>query len=147
MSTEEENKVLVRRFYDLLNLRDLDSVFELFDPGWISHYTTGNKSLEENRQFWPTIYTAFPDISLTFNHMVAEGDKVAFQDILRGTHKGEFMGIAPTGKKVEMISTCIVRIANGKLMESWCTLDELRLMQQLGAIPEQFRWGNTQELI
>ena len=136
MSTEEENKVLIRRFYDLLNLRDLDSVFELFDQGWISHYTTGNKSLEENRQFWPTLYTAFPDISFAFNHMVAEEDKVAFQDILRGTHKGEFMGIAPTGKKVEMINTCIVRIANGKLMESWCTLDELRLMQQLGAMPE-----------
>ncbi len=143
MSIEEENKALIRRLYDLFNLRDLDSVYEMMDPGWISHYTTGDRSMEENKQFWPTIYTAFPDLSLAVNHLIAEGDKVAFQDILRGTHKGEFMGIAPTGKKIEMISTCIVRIANGKFMESWCTLDELRLMQQLGVIPEQFKWAKT----
>lgn len=137
MSIEEENKALVRQFYDLLNLKKLDTVFELLDPGFVSHYSTGDKSLEINRQFWPTFYTAFPDIKLTFNHMVAEGDKVAFQEYLTGTHKGEFMGIAATGRKVELINTCIVRIANCKLMESWCTMDDLRLMQQLGVFPKQ----------
>ena len=137
MSIEEENKALIRRFYDLLNLPDLDAVFELFDPGFVSHYSTGDRSLESNKKLWPTFYTAFPDIKLTFNHLIAEGDKVALQECWTGTHKGEFMGIAPTGKKVELINTCIIGIANGKFMESWCTIDELRLMQQLGVIPKQ----------
>ena len=131
----EENKALVRRFCELENRGEVDALFELLDPGYVSHYTTGDVPLEQAKQFWPTFYTAFPDISFTIEHMVAEGDKVAIREIVTGTHKGEFMGIAPTGNKVETINTCIIRIAGGKLVESWCTLDELRLMQQLGVIP------------
>lgn len=137
MSVEEENKALIRRFYDLWNLPDWDAVFELCDPAWVSHYSSGDKSLEENKQFWPTFYKAFPDIRFSFKHLIAEGDKVAFQEYWTGTHRGEFIGIAATGRRVELITTCIIRIANGKLMESWCTIDELRLMQQLGVIPKQ----------
>lgn len=133
----EENKALIRHYYDLLNERELDAVFELFSPEWVSHYTDHDMSLEQNKQFWPTLYTAFPDISFTMEHMVAEGDKVAFQETVTGTHKGEFMGIAPTGNKVETINTCIIRIAGGKLAESWCTIDSMRMMQQLGIIPTQ----------
>ena len=136
MSIEEENKALIHRFYDLLNLPDLDAVFELFDPGWVSHYTTGDRSLEQNKQFWPTFYNAFPDIKFTYKHLIAEEDKVALQEYWTGTHKGQFMEIAPTNRKVELINTCIIRIANGKFMESWCTIDELRLMKQLGIVPE-----------
>ncbi len=133
----EENKAVVRRFCELENRGEVDALFELLAPGYISHYPTGDVPLEQAKQFWPTFYTAFPDISSTMEHMVAEGDKVAFRETWTGTHKGEFMGIPPTGKKVEMINTCIIRIADGKFAESWCTLDELHLMQQLGAIPKQ----------
>jgi predicted ester cyclase len=136
MSIEEDNKALIRRFYDLWNLPDWDAVFELCDSGYVSHYSSGDKSLEENKRFWPTFYKAFPDIKLSVNHLIAEGDKVAFQEYLTGTHEGEFMGIAATRRKVELVNTCIARIANDKFMESWCTIDELRLMQQLGVIPE-----------
>ena len=133
----EENKALVRRFCELENRGDVDALWELLAPGYVSHYTTGDFLWEQNKQFFPTFYTAFPDISFTMEHMVAEGDKVAFQETWTGTHKGEFMGIPPTGKKVEMINTCIIRIADGKYAESWCTLDQLHLMQQLGVIPKQ----------
>jgi len=133
----EENKALVRRFCELENRGDVDGLFEILAPGYVSHYTTGDLPLEQAKPFWPTFLTAFPDICFTMEHMVAEGDKVAFRETWTGTHKGEFMGIPPTGKKVEMINTCIIRIADGKFAESWCTLDELHLMQQLGAIPEQ----------
>ena len=133
----EENKEVVRRFFELENQGNLDALFELLAPGYVSHYTTGDSSREQNKKSWPTLWTAFPDICFTMEHMVAEGDKVAFRETVTGTHKGEFMGIPPTGKKVETINTCIIRIADGKFAEGWATLDTLRLMQQLGAIPSQ----------
>ena len=82
-------------------------------------------------------FAAFPDASATIEDMVAEGDKVAVRVTWRATHKGEFMGITPTGKQIEMTNTLIFRIADGKLVENWATIDELRLMRQLGVIPEQ----------
>lgn len=133
----EENKALFLRFYELLNLGEFDKLFELFDPGYISHYTTRDSSLEENKQSWPMLHTAFPDITYTVEHIVAEGDKVAYQETVTGTHQGEFLGIPPTGKKIETINTCIMKITGGKFAECWATLDELRLMQQLGVIPSQ----------
>jgi len=132
----EENKALVHSFTELENQGDMDGLFELLAPGYISHYSTGDRTVEQNRQFWPMIWNAFPDIHFTLEHMVAEGDLVAFQETFTGTHKGEFMGIPPTGKKVKIINTCIIRIANGKYAEGWCTLDDFNLMQQLGDIPK-----------
>lgn len=132
----EENKALVRRFCELENRGEVDALFELLDPGYVSHYTTGDVPLEQAKQFWPTFYTAFPDICLTMEHMVAEGDKVAFQETWRGTHKGEFHGIAPTGKKIEMTNANIFRIDAGRCAEGWNVTD-MRLMQQLGVIPKQ----------
>ena len=66
--------------------------------------------------------------------MVAENDLVAYQVIIKGTHKDQFMGIAPTGNKIEIVDTSIKKIKNGKLAESWGTIDSLGLMQQLGII-------------
>ena len=137
MSNIEENKALVMHFNKLENKGDLEALFDLFAPGYVSHYNTGDSSLEQNRKIWPTIWEAFPDITFTIEQMVAEGDKVAFQETWIGTHKGEFMGIAPTGKKVRMMNAGIIRIANGKFQESWFTLDEFGLMQQLGVIPKR----------
>ena len=102
----------------------------------MSQYSSGDRSLEENKQFWPTFYTAFPDIKFSIKHLIAEGDKAAFQEHWTGTHKADFMGAAPTGRRVELTNTCIIRIASGKFIESWCTINKLRLMQQLGVIPE-----------
>jgi predicted ester cyclase len=136
MSHIEENKALVMRFNELENQGDMEELFELFAPGYVSHYNIGDSTLEQNKQSWPAIWKAFPDIKFTIEIMVAEGDKVAFRETMTGIHKGEFRGIAPTGKKVKMINTCIMRIANGKFQESWCTLDEYGLMKQLGFVPE-----------
>ncbi len=67
--------------------------------------------------------------------MIAEGDKVVVRGTWSGTHKGEFMGIAPTGKSVSFGVIDIVRIAGGKVVEHWGQMDNLRMMQQLGVIP------------
>ena len=134
----KENKALIRRAYELMNRRELDAYFELLSPDYIEHHTTmGDSSLEQIIQGVPTFFTAFPDIHATIEDMLAEGDRVAIRVIWRGTHKGDFMGIAPTGNKIEMTNTAIFRIADGKWAETWATTDDLRLIQQLGVIPKQ----------
>jgi len=131
----KENKALVRRAYKLSTLKDMDAFFEFLAPGYVEHFPTGDISMKQLKQGIPEFFTAFPDIHITIEDMVAEGDKVAVLMTSRGTHKGEYMGIPPTGNRIEMRNTCIIRIANGKLAEWWGTLDGLRMMQQLGVIP------------
>jgi predicted ester cyclase len=66
---------------------------------------------------------------------VAEGDRVVTRWTAQGTHKGELMGMAPTGKRVTLTATDIDRIANGKVVECWSSLDGAAMMQQMGIVP------------
>ena len=79
--------------------------------------------------------SAFPDLNATIEDMVAEGDKVAIRITWKGTQKGDFMGVPPTGKSVSFGVMDIVRVAEGKCVEHWGETDFMGLMQQLGAIP------------
>lgn len=81
--------------------------------------------------------TAFPDTHFTIDDMIAEGDRVAIRWTVRATHRGEFEGIAPTGKPVTVTGTMVARIANGKLVEGWQNFDALGLLQQIGAIQQR----------
>lgn len=78
---------------------------------------------------------AFPNYDLIADDIVAEADKVVVRATFRGTHKGKFFGIAPTGKEVSVSVMLIYRIAGGKIVEHWMNADQVSLMQQLGAIP------------
>jgi steroid delta-isomerase-like uncharacterized protein len=78
---------------------------------------------------------AFPDLELTIQGTVAEGDLVAIRWIAQGTHKGDLFGIAPTGKQATVTGITIDRHAGGKIAESWTNWDTLGLLQQLGAVP------------
>jgi predicted ester cyclase len=78
---------------------------------------------------------AFPDLRFTAEDIIAEGDKVAARYTMRGTHQGEFMGVAPTGNRIEVTGIDIVRFEGGKMVEHWANSDELGMMQQLGVIP------------
>jgi steroid delta-isomerase-like uncharacterized protein len=85
-----------------------------------------------------TLYTnAFPDLHFTVDDMIDAGDKVVVRWTSTGTHKGEFRGTAPTGKKFQVTGTTICRFSNGKIAEQWVTWDALGLMQQLGMIATQ----------
>jgi predicted ester cyclase len=130
----EENKAAVRHVYDLCTQKNIVALFELYTPGYIEHTRKGDISLEQVKKTTSMFFTAFPDSSFTVDNMVAESDKVAYQVTIKGTHKGLYMGIAPTGNKIEMIDTSIKRITNGKFAESWGTLDIMSLMKQLGMI-------------
>ena len=135
MSTEK-NKALVRHVIELWNRRDLDAFFEILSPNYVEHLPSGDISREQIKDYARTFFTAFPDIHFTIEEMIAEGDKVAVLLKWKGTHKGEYMNISPTGKKIEITVANVIRIVDRKWVEFWNVTD-MRLIQQLGAIPYQ----------
>jgi predicted ester cyclase len=135
----KENKAIIRRIYEHYNRRELDNYLEVFTPEYVEHYPNMDMPLERAMEAGKAFIVAFPDVISTIEDIIAEGDKVAFRVTHRGTHKGVFMGIAPTGKKIEMTNTVMGRISGGKWAECWTTMDMFNLMQQIGAIPKRER--------
>jgi steroid delta-isomerase-like uncharacterized protein len=135
----EQNKAVVRRFYDeFLNGRNMAVADELIAPDCV-FYMGGNpepiRGPDGYRRTLAMLTTAFPDIQWTVEDMVAEDDKVAERPVGRGTHLGEFMGVPPTGKPIELRGIAILRLADGKIVENWGMPDMLGLLQQIGALP------------
>jgi len=122
----QENKDIVQRFFEEASVKgNLDIVDELGHANFVYHGTGGIElhGLERLKKVLQASFKAFPDIQLTIGHMVAEGDKVATRFELTGTHQGEYLGMAPTGKKVTWWAMQICRIEEGKLVEVWRTED------------------------
>ena len=132
MSTEK-NKTIQRRFQDIWNKGDFSIIEEIWDKDFVNHNVKA-KGFESIRQFVTVYHNAFPDVEFKIDDQIAEGDKVVMHYTITGTHKGDFQGIAPTGKSIKITGIAIHRIANGKIVEIWANWDALGLMQQLGAI-------------
>jgi len=136
--TTQDNKALVRRvFEEIWNRGNLEALDELFAP---EHIGYDNKTgpvhgLEGAKQFFSTWLAAFPDAQFRIEDQLAEGDKVATRWTARGTHQGHLQGMAPTSQPVTVTGITILRIADGKIAESWSNSDTLGMMQQLGVIP------------
>ncbi|MFN2137839.1 MAG: ester cyclase [Candidatus Promineifilaceae bacterium] len=81
--------------------------------------------------------SAFPDMDVQVTQLVAEDDMVAIRLAVRGTQQGEFLGLSPTGRPIQMNGAAFFRVAGGKIVEAWSFPDLFGVMQQLGAIPEQ----------
>ncbi len=137
MSTEENKAMLRRNCEEAFNKGDLAVADENIAPNYVYHGSGGQefKGPEGFKQFVTMLRTAFPDLHLTVEDMVAEGDKVAHRLTLRGTHKGDLMGIAPTGKQVTTTAITISRFVGGKEVEAWSSMDLLGMMQQMGVAP------------
>ena len=137
MSTEQ-NKDLVRRFYEeVFNKKNLAAIDEFVDPHIVEHDLPPGlpAGSEGTRQFIGMYLSAIPDLHLTAEDIIAEGDKVVVRLTYHGTHRGELMGIPPTGKQATVTGIQVVRIANGRIVENWINFDALGLLQQLGVIP------------
>ncbi len=134
----EENKALVRRdLEEVWSQGKLDVIDEIFAADYVGHMP-GSPDIhgpEEDKQYVTIYRIAFPDMQLTIEEMIAEGDKVAVRWTFTGTHKGELMGIPPTGVQVAMTGISIGRFAGGKFVEGWDYADALGMFQQLGAVP------------
>jgi steroid delta-isomerase-like uncharacterized protein len=132
----EENRALLRRVIEEgLNQHNLALLDELYaDCVWYSP-ATGELKGEALKQYLASILAAFPDIRYTIEDLVAEGDKVVIRWSGTGTHQGEFMGLAPTGKQMTTSGTDTYRIVEGKIVEYRGQWDFLGFLQQLGALP------------
>ncbi len=136
----EQNKAIIRRFWDEVgNKGNLAVVDELLATDCVLHGFLGGeiRGPEGLKQYTSMTLAAFADLHVTVEDEITEGDKVVTRYSARGTHKGEIMGIPPTGKQVAWTGIVITRIAGGKVIEAWANIDRLGLMQQLGAIPSQ----------
>jgi steroid delta-isomerase-like uncharacterized protein len=136
----ESNKNVVRRlFEEVWNKGNLQVTDDLFTPNYAHHDTStpdvGRGPDSEKKR--ATLYrTAFPDMRLTIEDLIAEGETVMARWSCKGTHKGDLSGIPPTGTQVSMTGVSVARFTNGKMSEGWVNWDALGLMQQLGAVPD-----------
>jgi len=136
----DQNKALARRaIEEVWNQANLGLIDELVAPNATFHDANvpgGTFSGPEGMKQLVQIYRgAFPDVRMTINDQIAEGDQVVTRWTATGTHKGELMGIAPTGKYATVTGVDIDRYQDGKVVEAWASYDMLGLLQQLGVVP------------
>jgi steroid delta-isomerase-like uncharacterized protein len=129
----EENKVIVRNFLEALNKQDLSLLDDFVAADYFDH-TNNFKGLDNVKQAITTFYKAFPDFNVKIEDIIAEGDKVWVHDIETGTHKGEYHGIAPSGKKITFACVDIFKVMDGKIAEAWHIYDFIDFYKQLGII-------------
>ena len=134
-STSHSNIELVRTAFAALGRKDVDAVVKLMPPDFLINLA-GMPSQKRGTDAWrkhaEILFTAFPDIQVRIEDIFAGEDKVAVRVRFTGTHAGEFLGIQPTGKKIDYESNELYRIAGGKIAEEWICSDMLTLMAQIG---------------
>ena len=139
----QENKSIASSLYDgVWNKRKLELVDQLISPSHALH-----DPIVSGSQVGPELYkhrvrqmtTGFPDLRITIEDTIAEKEKLVVSWVISGTHKGEFMEIPATGRKISVEGITIHHIQNGKILDSYARWDVLDLMRQLGAVPTQVR--------
>ena len=139
-----QNKRICHRFFEeLLNKGRLSVIDELVDPNLLSHdpfpgQAPGSQGLKDTTKLF---MKAFPDMRVIFKDTIAEGDKVMNRFTVKGTHKGNFMGIKPSGRKIAYEEIIILRLKDQKIVEHWALADALTLMQQIAPQAEKKKSG------
>lgn len=132
----EKNKQVVRRWIDAgVNGGDLSVANELFEADVLAHAPEGDvRGVDEGpKASVEMLRGAFPDLHFAIEDLIGEGDKVAARFVAQGSHRGDFMGIAPTGRSVSFKGMYVYRLSAGRIAEVWVSLDALGLLGQLGA--------------
>jgi predicted ester cyclase len=143
MSTVQQtgNKATFRRLHDATNTGDLEliatTIDELVAPDAVIHTplpieATGPQLLKEA---FTSLLRAYPDLHVTVEDVIEEGDKLVARNTVTGTHQGDYMGVSPTGKPVTYREIFIARFAGGRIAETWGVVDVFSQLKQLGAIP------------
>jgi predicted ester cyclase len=141
----DANKALVQSFFDeVWNKGNYEYLDEIYSPDFRIHILWYNlaaggpaeaQGIEPAKQVIRGWRDGFPDIRVTVEDQVAEGDLVASRHLSVATHTREFQGFEPTGRTAEMTGTTLTRISDGKIVEAWTSWDVLGMMQQLGVAP------------
>jgi steroid delta-isomerase-like uncharacterized protein len=139
-TNESPTKAALRRFVDATNSGDAElisqTVDEVFEPDVqistpLPVGATGALAIKE---VFTTLLGAYPDLRIQVDDLIEEGDKVVARQTVTGTHRGEYMGLAPTGKPVAYNEIFIFRYVDGRIAETWGVVDVLSQMKQLGLI-------------
>ena len=134
-----DNKALITRFHDAMNADDAElrskAIDEFVEPDVLIRTplpvdATGAEALKE---VFRRLHRAFPDLHITMEDLIAEGDKVVARNTVTGTHQGEYMGLPPTGKSITYREIFIFRVVNDRIAETWGVVDVLSQLKQLGA--------------
>lgn len=133
-------KAIAHRMYDeVMNGGNLDLIDEIVHDDFVEHEEMPGMPTDKEapREFVRAMRAGFSDFQATIEDIVQEGDTIVVRARMRGTHDGEFMGIAATGKKMDVAAMDMVRFQDGKAIEHWGVTDTLAMMQQLGQVPEE----------
>jgi steroid delta-isomerase-like uncharacterized protein len=138
VTAQDKNKGVMRRFVEEFQSGANESVAEeLLAPDFVDHSPFPGVSPDRDgvKRLFAALHVAFPDLRATIHDQIAEGDRVATRKTLRGTHRGEFLGISPTGRAVTFDVIDFVRIEKGRIAEQWNVVDLMGLLQQIGVAP------------
>ena len=137
---EAQNKELMRRWFEeVWNRGESARISDFRSPEAVAIGLEEGNSPSHGptpfKAFFTNMREAFPDLHITIDDMLAEGDRVAVRLTANGTHQGRAFGITPSGRKVTFSGIVIARISDGKIVEGWNSLDRLELLRQIGALP------------
>jgi steroid delta-isomerase-like uncharacterized protein len=136
MSAEQQKMIIQHWVEEAWNNGNLAVADEVYSADYFLHDPARPiQGTEALKHFVSTFQTGYPDLHVTVEDMISQGDKLVWRYTVRGTHKGEFMGIAPTGKPITLTGILISRFVDGKVVEDWNNYDALGMLQQLGVIP------------
>lgn len=137
-TTLESNKKIAREFWESFAKGDTQQVEKLLGNDYKLHFPgkTNALSIEESKQVIKEYNTGFPDMKISIEDQIAEGDLVVTRTTFGGTHKGDFQGFIASNKKIIVTGISTQRIVAGKIVEEWSEFDALGMMKQIGAIPE-----------
>lgn len=135
--TAKENKAALLHAAEAFNDRaNRSGWFDVHDPSVLAYGLSAEPmNLDGLKQFYAALWTGFPDLKITVDEIVGDGEKVAWRLTAQGTHEGEFRGIPATGTRVKFDAFYFFELRNGKIVKRWTVLDRLGVLVQLGAIP------------
>jgi steroid delta-isomerase-like uncharacterized protein len=135
----DDHKSILRRFYEEISAGNLEVIDELVADDVVEHeeFPGLEPNKEGVKQFFTLFRRAFPDLRMEPHEMLAEGDLVSARVTITGTHDGEFLGMAPTGKPIEVETIDMLRIRGGQAIEHWGVTDSMTMMHQLDAFASQ----------
>ena len=133
----QENSAVIRRWIDTWNNQDLDAAADLLAPDYLRHDANlpDVNGPTAQLEFMSGIFSAFPDLDLQVEQLIAQDDLVVARASVRGTHQGDFLGVPATGNEVSFESMEVWRLDTGRIAEQWVVMNVMGLFQQLGAIP------------
>lgn len=139
---EEKNKAIARTVLEeVLGKGKVEENESLYSPDYVTHGSTRDVGRAEDRELTKGWKQAFPDLQITVDKVVAEGDLVAVRFIAEGTNTGSANSLPATGKRIRIAGMSILRIVDGKIVEEWPSFDQLDFLRQLGLMPALSKGG------